>query len=722
VAEAVVGGTGAGEGAAPARSWADVKAAVREREQGSLRRLGELSALTGFALVQPVLDVTGRAPEFFLYRHPHTWQIRLLLALVVLAPALGMWAAELVAGLFGKVAAKALHLAFVALLFGIIAVEVGKHAHLLHGTPLVVVATLTGIGLATLAVRQAGLRQAILYAAPAPLIFALVFVATSPAGVLVRASKTTVGTRIAPPPNDPPIVFIFLDEFPQRDLLDAHGQIDGTLFPNFARLASLTTWFPNATGVSGWTPFAAPAMLSGRYPQHAVAAHYLAYPQNLFTMLAGSYQLRVFETISELCPPQLCTEGGIGRPTGLYPMLHDTAHIAKQIVSPNPQKGDLTQEFTEGVDVTSKPVTDPSKLPNAQFLFDRAALNQPNRFTEFVKGLTPSDKPTLHFLHLLLPHAPWRYLPSEKQYVPSSPSFVATTPRDDPKRKHLSMDPVLSVLGKQRQLLQLAYTDHLIGVLLDKLEKTGLFDKSLLIVTADHGSGLTPGAKPRRNDAHNPADLDWIPLFVKVPGQHEGKVDNRNEQQVDLMPTIADVLGVQIPWKVDGVSVLGPPRTTEDKLWYDDPGTAEHIPLSFREKVKFGLSAEVARPELGRDGLFAVGPYKSLYGKRLSSFTVGAPSPVRAVMDKHVDVDRVNLKSGTVPAELYGVLDGAVAKESTWLVASVNGTVAGLVPAVLGGDGWRFLGMVNDKYFHDGRNDVRLYTVSGTTLHPLQWQ
>ena len=31
-------------------------------------------------------------------------------------------------------------------------------------------------------------------------------------------------------------------------------------------------------------------------------------------------------------------------------------------------------------------------------------------------GLQPSDRPTLHFLHLLLPHAPWRYLPSGTEY------------------------------------------------------------------------------------------------------------------------------------------------------------------------------------------------------------------------------------------------------------------------------------------------------------------
>ena len=38
--------------------------------------------------------------------------------------------------------------------------------------------------------------------------------------------------------------------------------------------------------------------------------------------------------------------------------------------------------------------------------------NQPERFQRFLAGLRPSDRPTLNFLHLLLPHHPWRYLPS----------------------------------------------------------------------------------------------------------------------------------------------------------------------------------------------------------------------------------------------------------------------------------------------------------------------
>ena len=37
-----------------------------------------------------------------------------------------------------------------------------------------------------------------------------------------------------------------------------------------------------------------------------------------------------------------------------------------------------------------------------------------------------------------------------------------------------------------------------------------------------------------------------VPLFIKLPGQTEGRIDDRNVESVDILPTIADVLGISI--------------------------------------------------------------------------------------------------------------------------------------------------------------------------------
>jgi hypothetical protein len=704
--------------ATPALAAPAEPAPARSRA-GSLRRLAELLTLTAFAFAQPILDITGRSPDFFLFRRVTPGRMRLLVAAVVLGPPLGLWAAELVARLFSRTAERALHLVFCAVLFGILAIETGKHLHLVTGAPLAVLAVVAGVALATLVARSAGFRQAVTYATPAPLVFALLFVFTSPAGALVRSTGTH-GTAAAAAANRPPIVFVFLDEFPERSLLTADGKVDAKLFPNFARLAAMTTWYPNATGVSGWTPYAAPAMLTGRYPAHVVAPSYVEYPQNLFTLLGGTYDVKAYETIAELCPPTLCANVAAGRKVGFRALVKDTEKLTREIVSPYPSRSNPTEQYVEETVDAAKLAGKGATKPTLTGRFNQVAKNQPARLGPFLEGLKPTGRPSLSFLHLLLPHGPWHYLPSGTTYR-NAPNSFPPKKQSDMLPGVISSEPGLAIVGTQRHLLQLAYTDKLIGAMLDRMKATGLLDKALLVVTADHGSGLTTSTKSRRLDAKNPADLCWVPLFVKLPGQKKAGVDRRNEQQVDLLPTIADVLDVRIPWDVDGISMLGPARTTTDKLWYDTPGQPQHIDVArFAGLVPHGIAPEMARTDLGVSGLYAVGPLRDWYGKKLSDVRVGAPSGVTAKTEPKVDLPHADPASGSLPAMLYGGLSGPVGSGSTWLLASVNGTVAGEIAAVHAGDGtWKFVGMVDEKYFRAGPNDVALYTVDGATLHRI---
>ena len=56
-----------------------------------------------------------------------------------------------------------------------------------------------------------------------------------------------------------------------------------------------------------------------------------------------------------------------------------------------------------------------------------------------------------------------------------------------------------------------------------------------------------------------------MPLFVKEPGQTEGDVSDANVLTIDVLPTIADVLDIEIPFEVDGRSALGAPRSSDAK-------------------------------------------------------------------------------------------------------------------------------------------------------------
>jgi hypothetical protein len=696
---------------------------VGDVRAGSLRRLAELLTLTAFAFAQPLLDITGRSPDFFLYRRVTPSRMRILVAAIVLGPPLALWTAEVLVGLVNRTAEKVLHLVFCATLFTILAIEVGKHLHGFTGVPLALLAAVVGVALAVLVARSPGFRSSVMYATPAPLVFALLFVLTSPAGALVRAGGGSHSSAAAAAAPRPPLVFRFLDEFPQRALLDNKGQVDARLYPNFARLAAASNWYPNATGVSGFTPYAAPAMLSGRYPQKSLAPSYIEYPQSLFTLLAGTYDITAYETIAELCPPSICGGAAAGRKVGLRALAQDTAKLTGEIVSPYRSKTNPTEQYVEQAVDATKLEGSTQATPDTKFRFRNILKRQPARFPPFLDGLRPTGRPTLNFLHLLLPHGPWKYAPSGNEYIKRIPATFPPQPANDTVQGRTASEPELEVIRKQRLMLQTAYTDGLLGEMLDRMKQTGLYDDALIVVTADHGVGLTPATYARQMDAKNPADLTYVPLFVKLPHQKKGKVDLRNEQQVDLLPTIADVLRLHIPWDVDGQSALGPARKNDDKLWYDVPGTPKHIPAKdFADRVRTGYAMHIARPELGKAGLYAVGPLKFWVGKKISEVAVGPPSPVHAKLLNGLGpfLANVDLATGLVPSMFWGDLDQPLGPASTWLLASVNGTIAGNIAAVRGYDGkFRFVGIADDQYFTAGATDVSLWSVDGTTLHRI---
>ena len=691
---------------------------------GVFRRAAELLALTAFAIAQPVLDVTGRAPDFFLYRRANTNEMRLFVALVILLPPLALWTVELAVGVVNRKAANVLHLGFVTALVASIVVQVGKKAGLFTGVPLAVLGVLAGAALTVLLARTKAFRDFLAYASPAPLVFGLLFALTSPSGALVRGAEIDRGdARIIG--NRPPVVYLFLDEFPLRTLLDDKGQIDARTYPNFERLRKMSTWYPNATGVSGFTPFAAPAMLRGRFPeringQGGPAASYINYPETLFTLLAGNYQMRAYETIGELCPPGFCEGVREGRDVGMRALSRDTIDLTTEIVSPYKVDKNETEQFVESGIGAARDLAEGKEAPGAMDKFGEVAKNQPTRLGPFLEDLRPQDRPNLHFMHFLLPHSPWRYLPSGNEYGQPGTKFPPDRPDPNKPDKTTNNDPLVTAVGKQRLVLQTVYLDTLLGTMLDRMEQTGLLSQALLIVTADHGTGIAPSVKARQLDDTNAPDLAWVPLFVKTPGQTQPKTDDRNAMGIDVVPTIADVLDVEIPWEVEGRSLLGPARTEERKTFFDAPGVPEYIdPAKWQDQLELGYAAEVLHPERGREGLFMIGEHAGLVGKKVSDLTVGSPSPVTADLDQRITLDAVDPATGKVPAMIWGTLDKPAAKDSTWLVASVNGTIAGGIAAVPTDGTWRFLGLVDDTYFSAGKAEIVLYAVEGDTLHPL---
>lgn len=95
-------------------------------------------------------------------------------------------------------------------------------------------------------------------------------------------------------------------------------------------------------------------------------------------------------------------------------------------------------------------------------------------------------------------------------------------------------------------LAEVAYTDHLVGRLFARLRELGIYDRALIVVTADHGELLGEGGYVSHGARLDP-ELVEIPLLIKWPGQREGRRDRRLTSLVDLFPTILHAAGVAPP-------------------------------------------------------------------------------------------------------------------------------------------------------------------------------
>jgi hypothetical protein len=666
--------------------------------------LAELLALTGFVITQPFLDVTGRSPDYFLFLRADRLDIVLLVLGVTLLPPLGLWAAELLAGLAGTRAQRYLHLAVVTGLFMMLAVEAAKKLTDLRRVPLIAIALAVGLLAGTLYARTSWLGLWLRYLAPAPLVFALVFLLLSPTSALVLPARAETSASAAPAVvaggKQPPVVMILFDEFPLKSLLDSKGQIDRRVYPNFARLADQSTWYRNATGVAGFTPWAMPAMLTGRYPAKVKAPSYTEYPDNMLTLFGKYYDLKAYETISQLCPPSQCrsTAGNLDR-SGLRAVLADSARVFKQIVQPYDT------------------FFDPAFFVAAvQFRFNRLELNQPPRFNDFLAGLEASDRPTMHFLHILLPHQPWRYLPSGVVYNFKTLGLGF--------KGDQTPAPVLE-LAHQQHLLQVAYTDRLVGQVIDKLKAEGMWDKSLVVMGADHGEGWVPGEQRRILGQRNPPQLMWIPQFVKAPEQDDGVVDDRNWELVDLLPTVADLAGIDVPWAMDGVSQVGKPtRTRTEKWWFDVPGNrqARDGPSNWAQVLK-GDTDTVVRGSEGVRGLYRFGAHADqVYGDPTSVGPVATDQQAAAALDDFASYRTVDPGSGKLLALVSGRLTSPP-RAGTEVLVAVNGKVGGssrLFPDHPGGPVTSFAIITPDTLWKagDGHRQLRVYLVDRSNGGP----
>jgi len=110
---------------------------------------------------------------------------------------------------------------------------------------------------------------------------------------------------------------------------------------------------------------------------------------------------------------------------------------------------------------------------------------------------------------------------------------------------------------------EIAFTDHHIGRVIDDLKARGLYDKTVIVLTGDHGEGFGEHGVTMHG-YHLYAAQTKVPLIIRVPGT-EPSVAQMPASHVDVLPTLANLAGAPSTSEMLGRSLLGVITGKEDR-------------------------------------------------------------------------------------------------------------------------------------------------------------
>lgn len=317
-----------------------------------------------------------------------------------------------------------------------------------------------------------------------------------------------------PGPSAPPaphVVVVVIDTL-RADHLPLYGY-DRDIAPFLSRLGAEGVVFDRACSTSSYTPEAIASLFTGRYPSATPwGAGWHARPSlNHETMAA----------------------------------LFRDAGYATALFSESPMLDHA--EFYRGFD-TTECLTEFGVSGQAPNLVDKAlAWLEAN-----------ADKPTLLYLHILDPHAPYAPPPAEYE------EFVTTRP-PDPLAMEEDLRPRLSALQAegfgpgearfeniiQRYDAEIAFVDRAVARLFGGMARLGVLDSTLAVVTSDHGEEFLD---------HGYVEHAWklypetyrVPLIFWRPGLLEPARVSETVSLVDVLPSLLHLEGIDSDFEING--------------------------------------------------------------------------------------------------------------------------------------------------------------------------
>lgn len=340
----------------------------------------------------------------------------------------------------------------------------------------------------------------------------------------------------------PSIAWAISDELQYPLVFDPNGRVRPQ-FPNLARLQQQATTYTHAYATANYTDFAVPAMMNGVTDVSAVTdTDRMRASLGFIPGLASKYAIVMESPIySFACDDPSCItadetiqveqESALDR---LRVVLADTAAVtgramAQPYASMFPSLDGKWRDFWAGGDEFG------SSAPG----------NTVDSVITRWKSATRTGVPTFTFWHSVRTHAPWAVDRTGEEIYPARLPVVPGAHMVGTNRTGLMRSAELASMERRLYANAAVDFDRQLGRLIDALKAAGTYDDTMIVVTADHGAGITFTGDRRVGDdlIQRWAEVAHVPLLIKAPGQSSPQVVEAPRSTGQIAATILATVG-----------------------------------------------------------------------------------------------------------------------------------------------------------------------------------
>jgi len=334
--------------------------------------------------------------------------------------------------------------------------------------------------------------------------------------------------------SKPNILLISIDSL-RRDHLSCYAYIRETS-PNIDKLAAKGTIFENAVSTTCWTLPSHMSMFTGLYIlQHGVHTDKITLNPSIKTVTQYLKE-DGYQTHGIFSGPYLHSAYGFSRGFDEYNDCSNSKKLAKNDVDLTLFESKLgLMHQTSHMDITSYRIVE--------------------TFSEWFEN-KKNNKPFFSFIHMWDVH--FDYIPPhpyDKLFDPDYKGTITSENFDDNQR----INPEMCTRDLEHIIAlydgEIKWTDYNIGKIIDILANAGELKNTVVIITADHGDEFFEhGNKGHAGSLYD--ELVRVPLIIYNPSLFPHQRNDSHVSLIDILPTILDARGLEVPEYVQGQSLI----------------------------------------------------------------------------------------------------------------------------------------------------------------------